>query len=200
MSQINTNRVRNLEGIGEGIDVANGGNVSFDTNVLYVDATNDRIGLGTNNPTAALHMEGTTGGLDLNSGPLLEPVNIIANSANGAPNLDISGTGSNHLYTVASTGNFTLNLGTGTNATGDFSSILSAGQMVTVTVFVALGGSSGFHTANVNIAGVSTSVFWPDGEPPDEVGGTSGYDVYHFQIYRLDASTYEIRAGKQYYD
>lgn len=200
MSQINTDRVRNLEGNGQGIDIANGGNVSFDTNVLYVDAANDRIGVGTSAPLAAFHMEGTTGGLDLNTAPLFEPVNVIADSPNGSPNIDVAGTGSNHLFTVASTGNFTLNLGTGTAAANDFSSILQAGQMATVTVFVALGGSSGFHSATVNIAGVSTPVFWADGEAPDEVGGTSGYDAYHFQIYRLDATTYEVRAGKQFYD
>ena len=200
MSQINTDRVRNLEGNGQGIDIANGGNVSFDTNVLYVDSTNDRIGVGTSTPLAALHMEGTTGGLDLGTAPLYETLNVVADSVNGSPNIDVAGTGSNHLFTVASTGNFTLNLGTGTNAANDFSSIISEGEMVSVTVIVALGGSSGFHSADVNIAGVSSVVNWADGEAPDEVGGTSGYDVYLFQIYRIGPASYMVRAGKQWYD
>lgn len=200
MSQINTDRVRNLEGNGQGIDIANGGNVSFDTNVLYVDAANNRVGVGTNTPLAAFHMDGTTGGLSLQTAPLLEVINIIADSVNGSPNLDIASTGSSHLFTTASTGNFTLNIGTGTNAANDLSSILSVGQFVAITVMVALGGSSGFHSAQVNIAGVAVTTTWVDGEPPDEVGGTSGYDVYNFKIYRIDATTYHVLAGKQFYD
>lgn len=199
MSQINTDRVRNLEGIGQGIDIANGGNVSFDTNLLYVDAANDRLGFGTATPSAGFHMEGTNGGLDLNTSPLVEVLNVIADSPNGSPNLDIASTGSNHLYTSASTGNFTLNIGTGANAASDFSSILDVGQMLAITVFVALGGSSGYHTSTINIGGVSTTPEWADGEAPDEVGGTSGYDVYHIQVYRTATSTYMTRIGKQFF-
>ena len=199
MSQINTDRVRNLEGIGQGIDVANGGNVSFDTNLLYVDAANDRVGFGTATPGAGFHMEGANGGLDLNTSPLVEVLNVIADSPNGSPNLDIASTGSNHLYTSASTGNFTLNIGTGANAASDLTSILDNGQMLAITVFVALGGSSGYHTSIINIGGVSTTPEWADGEAPDEVGGTSGYDVYHIQVYRYGASSFMTRIGKQFY-
>ena len=202
MSQINTDRVRNLEGIGQGIDIANGGNVSFDTDVLYVDAANDRVGIGTSTPSAGFHMDGNVdrdGGLDLNTCPLIEPVNVIADSVNGSPNLDIASTGHNHLYTSASTGNFTLNIGTGANAASDLTSILDNGQMLAITVFVALGGSSGYHTSTINIGGVSTTPEWADGEAPDEVGGTSGYDVYHIQVYRYGASSFMTRIGKQFY-
>lgn len=199
MSQINTDRIRNLEGEGQGIDIANGGNVSIDTNILYVDATNSRLGVGTSSPSAGFHMEGVSGGLDLNTAPIVETINVIADSVNGSPNLDIAGNGSTHLYTTASTGNFTLNIGTGANASADFSSILSEGQMLAITVFVALGGSSGYHTSTINIGGASVTPKWAGGEAPDEVGGTSGYDVYHIQVYRTGASTYETRIGKQFY-
>ena len=38
------------------------GNVAFDTNTLYVDATNNRVGIGTSSPASKLHIDQGTGG------------------------------------------------------------------------------------------------------------------------------------------
>lgn len=37
-------------------------NVNFDSNTLFIDGVNNRVGVGTNAPTAPLHIRGTAGG------------------------------------------------------------------------------------------------------------------------------------------
>jgi hypothetical protein len=47
------------------------GNVNIDSNTLYVDATNNRVGLGTSSPQSRLHIDGaedSTGGIVLSAG------------------------------------------------------------------------------------------------------------------------------------
>ena len=46
MSQLNVDSLRHSSGTGSGIDLQSSGNVAFDTNTLYVDSTNDRVGIG----------------------------------------------------------------------------------------------------------------------------------------------------------
>lgn len=197
MSQINTDSVRNQLGVGQGIDIANGGNVSFNTDTLYIDAANDRVGFGTTTPQAKLHMVGGFG-LNVNSAPIIEGVNIVADSINGSPNIRVDTDGPNHIFTTASTGNFTINIGTGTNAGTDLSSLIDVEQYIAVTAIVALGASSGFANT-INIGGAASTTYWVGGEAPDEVGGTSGYDIYYIQIYRNDTSQYYVIAGKGHY-
>ena len=40
----------------------NGTDLAFETNLLYLDVTNSRIGIGTSEPTTALHVDGTITG------------------------------------------------------------------------------------------------------------------------------------------
>ena len=54
MSQINVNKVFSptQAGIpGPNIDIASNGNMSMDTDTVFVDSTNDRLGIGTSNPS-----------------------------------------------------------------------------------------------------------------------------------------------------
>ena len=44
------------------------GNATFDTNTLFVDATNDRVGIGTTSPYNALEISGSSSRLGLNNG------------------------------------------------------------------------------------------------------------------------------------
>ncbi|AFD02650.1 sericin 1 precursor-like protein [Synechococcus phage S-MbCM6] len=197
MSQINTDAIRNQAGEGQGIDIANGGNISFNTDTLYVDATNDRVGFGTTLPQAKLHMIGGFG-LNANTAPIIEGINIVTDSINGSPNIRVDTDGPSHIFTTASTGNFTINIGTGTNAGTDLSSVMDVGQYISVTAIVSLGASSGFCNT-INLGGAANTTYWVGGEVPDEVGDTSGYDIYYIQIHRNAASTYYVLAGKGHY-
>jgi hypothetical protein len=50
----------NITSVGTLISLAVSGNAAFDTNTLFVDAANNRVGIGTDNPSAALTIKGTT--------------------------------------------------------------------------------------------------------------------------------------------
>jgi hypothetical protein len=50
-----------------------GGDVNFDVNTLFVDSTNDRVGIGTNTPDEKLHVEGSANG---NVKALIENTNV----------------------------------------------------------------------------------------------------------------------------
>ena len=46
------------DGLGDVIEIAQAtGNVAIDTNTLYVDSSNNRVGIGTTNPASLLHLE-----------------------------------------------------------------------------------------------------------------------------------------------
>ena len=45
---------------GDTINFADGQNISIDTNTLYIDSTNNRVGIGTTSPATTLHVSGGT--------------------------------------------------------------------------------------------------------------------------------------------
>lgn len=85
------------------VEIEADGDVAFDTNVLFVDATNNRVGIGTITPSQALHVAGSVqidsaggtdaviseSGIDRNSGSA-ETFNI-QNSGAGAMTLQVDG-------------------------------------------------------------------------------------------------------------
>ena len=62
----------------------NGTDLAFETNLLYLDVTNSRVGIGTSEPSTALHVNGTT--------------TTAGFTANGAVNID--GTGTSNMDNV----------------------------------------------------------------------------------------------------
>jgi hypothetical protein len=64
-----TNGTERLRMSSAGAFTFGGTNVTFDTNTLFVDATNNRVGIGTITPSSALHSTGlVTAGAGINSG------------------------------------------------------------------------------------------------------------------------------------
>ena len=47
----------------------NGVDLAFETNLLYLDVTNSRVGIGTSEPTSTLHVSGTTTSTNLSRAP-----------------------------------------------------------------------------------------------------------------------------------
>jgi len=87
----------------------NGTDLAFETNLLYLDVTNSRVGIGTSEPTTALQVNGTitTAGL----------------TANGAVNID--GTGTSNMDNVIIGAN-TATAITGTTIAGTTATITNA--------------------------------------------------------------------------
>jgi hypothetical protein len=65
----------------------NGTDLAFETDLLYLDVTNSRIGIGTSSPATALDVDGT----------------ITASAISGLTSLGISGTGTSALLTLTTT-------------------------------------------------------------------------------------------------
>ena len=66
MSQINVNKVISPSQAGSNgpsLDIASNGNISADTNTLFVDSSNNRFGVGTSTPIRTLDLSGTGGAL-----------------------------------------------------------------------------------------------------------------------------------------
>ena len=107
MSQLNVDALKNSGGTGSGIDLRSSGNFAFDTNTLYVDSVNDRIGINDATPSHSLDVSGSDG-INFGTAPLFEKVNIVSGTSNSNTNIDLL-TSSVHLFTSNNTGNWTPN-------------------------------------------------------------------------------------------
>jgi hypothetical protein len=96
----------------------NGVDLAFETNLLYLDVTNSRVGIGTSEPTTALQINGTTTTTGL--------------TANGAINID--GTGTSNIDNVIIGANTAAAI-TGTTIAGTTASLTntSTGDSILVT-------------------------------------------------------------------
>jgi hypothetical protein len=56
----------------------NGVDLAFETNILYLDVTNSRVGIGTSSPSTALQVNGTTTTTGLVAGGLTYPTQMAA--------------------------------------------------------------------------------------------------------------------------
>ena len=197
MSQLNVDALKHSSGTGASIDLQSSGNFAFDTDTLYVDSVNDRVGINDSTPSYTLDITGVEG-VNFNVGALSEGVNIVSGTSNGNTNIDLL-TSSVHLFTSANTGNWTPNFRG--NSTTSLDSIMSVGQCIVATIISKNGGSSGY-AANMNIDGTGQTEYWSQGNTPDERGGTGGYDVYQYSIIRTSSSAtgYLVFANQTFMD
>ena len=193
MSQLNVDSLRHSSGTGSGIDLQSSGNVAFDTNTLYVDSTNDRVGIGDSAPNASLEINGSEG-VNINTNPITEKFKTISNSSNGDTNVDLLDANV-HLYTSDNTGNWTPNLRG--NASTSLDSIMAQGQCLVCTLISNNGGSSGY-ASSINIDGSGRTIEWIDGDAPGERGGTSGYDVYQYTVIKNGSNSFFVLASRTY--
>ena len=173
------------------------GNFAFDTNTLYVDSVNDRVGINDSTPSHSLDVAGSEG-VNLGCGAIFEKINIVANTSNsGGTNIDLL-TSSVWLFTSSNNGNWTPNFRG--NSTTSLDSIMSTGQVIVATIISQNSGSSGY-AANMNIDGNGQTEYWSNDETPDERGGNSGYDVYQYSIIKTGAgNSYLVLANRTYCD
>jgi len=60
----------------------NGTDLAFETNLLYLDVTNSRVGIGTSEPSTALHVNGTLTASAITGASTLSAINITTNVLN----------------------------------------------------------------------------------------------------------------------
>jgi hypothetical protein len=102
----------------------NGTDLAFETNLLYLDVTNSRVGIGTSEPSTALQVNGTTTTTGLNTTNLSIGGTAVTSTATELNVLDGTTLGAaNELCVVDATGNFittssTLSIDQGNNYVG----------------------------------------------------------------------------------
>ena len=70
----------------------NGVDLAFETDLLYLDVTNNRIGIGTSEPTTALHVNGTLTSTDLDVATSISTTNITATNITSTHTTTADGT------------------------------------------------------------------------------------------------------------
>ena len=196
MSQLNVDTLKHSQGTGPGIDMQSSGNFAFDTNTLYVDSVNDRVGINDSTPSHSLDVAGSEG-VNLGCGAIFEKVNIVSGTSNSNTNIDLL-TSSVWLFTSSNNGNFTPNFRG--NSTTSLDNMMSTGQVIVATIISQNSGSSGYSNS-MNIDGSGQTIYWSNDEAPDERGGNSGYDVYQYSIIKTGGgNSYLVLANRTYCD
>ena len=196
MSQLNVDTLKHSQGTGPGIDMQSSGNFAFDTNTLYVDSVNDRVGINDSTPSHSLDVAGSDG-VNLGCGAIFEKVNIVGNCSANSTTIDLL-TSSVWLFTSTCGGNWTPNFRG--NSTTSLDNIMSTGQVIVATIISQNSGSTGYSNS-MNIDGSGQTIYWSNDEAPDERGGNSGYDVYQYSIIKTGGgNSYLVLANRTYMD
>ena len=197
MSQINVNKVfsPSQAGIpGPNIDIASNGNMSMDTDTVFVDSTNDRLGIGTSTPSRTLDIQ-KHGGISFNAGIVFEQCELISTALSSTVNHNVAD--SNARYYSSVSGNWTYNIRYASGVTLD--SKMSTGEMICVSYITPVTGSSYYQTG-FQIDSSSRTVQWVDNITPVQGGGresgddaaTTGFDVYTFAINKYGSNAFYI--------
>ena len=118
----------------------------------------------------------------LMDGALTEKVKITAGKLSDNTNIDLEN-GMVHYFTTQETTTSTPNIRV--NSSTSLNSIMTAGDVVSVTLVTT--AAAGGYSANVNIDGVGVTEEWVGGAAPTE-GGADGLDVYSYTIICTHAS------------
>ena len=158
------------------------GAVSVGGTLTYQDVENvDSVGL----ITARSGINVTAGGLDL-KGLLQEKVVITAGKL--SDNTDITlDNGMVHYFTTTETTTATPNIRTTTGINTD----MAIGDTASVTIITTAAAAG--YAARVNIDGLATGITtsWVGGSSPS-TGGSSGLDMYSYQIIKTADATFTV--------
>ena len=191
----------------------NGTDLAFETNLLYLDVTNSRVGIGTSEPSTALQVNGTitaTGLAGLTSlavgGVTVADNTISTNSSNANLELDASGSGkvsiSGLLFPTSdgSAGQFLTTDGSGalSFATVSTNSISQLNSNITVTdagtgaITIAADGST-IITMNASItldaSAATNSIRLPVGTTAQRPSGSTGEIRYNSSTDAIEGYT-----------
>lgn len=103
------------------VGFTSGGSLNFDSNTLFIDATNNRVGIGTNTPTSTLEVNGSASN---------------ATALNAAALTTINFSSSNLAYTSATGSTITL---TGIRDGGSYTLAFTATNTTTAVTFTSTG-------------------------------------------------------------
>jgi hypothetical protein len=120
---------------------------------------------------------------------LRESVNITAGKLSDNLNIDLEN-GMVHLFTTTETTTSTPNIRY--NASTSINDAINIGDTIAVTIITT--AASAAYSANIQIDGSAVTERWLGGSAPAS-GGTSGNDIYTFQIIKTANATYTVLAS-----
>ena len=62
------------------VDITSGGSLNFDSNTLFIDATNNRVGIGTNTPTSTFEVNGSASNVTALNAAALTTINFSSSN------------------------------------------------------------------------------------------------------------------------
>ena len=199
MSQINVDAIRNQGGSGAKIQMLASGDVNVNDNKLYVDNATSKVGINTNDPRAALEVEGN-GGVILKTSPIAEKFNNVSGASNANATVNTYN-GSVTLYTSANTNNWTPNITyTDGGSVTTLNAYMENSEVVVVTLISQNGGGSGYIPGNIQVDGSSRTTEWSGGSAPSARGGTGGYDVYAFSIMKTGDNAFVVLGQQTHFN
>ena len=136
---------------------------------------------------------GVTSTTSFTVGPGVIQENLFteASAATGAGNYDILTRGAVQYYTANSAGTWTTNLrGDGSTT---FNSLMHIGQTTVLTFYYAQNNAS-YYMTDFLIDGSSQTEKWNGGSAPS-AGGSSGVDVYTFNVMKTGDATFTVFAN-----
>ena len=205
MSQINVNKVvspTQSAGGGPSVEVASNGNISLDTDTVFVDSTNDRLGIGTSNPSRTLDIQ-QIGGISFNAGLTFEDCQVTGSGLSGTVNHSVDSDNARY-WSGAASGNWTYNIRYNSSTTLD--SKMSNGETINVSYITPVGGSS-YYQSGFQIDGQGRTVQWVSAHPPVQGGGreasddaaTTGFDVYSYAITKYSGNAFYVIGGHNHF-
>ena len=149
------------------------------TGVLtYEDVTNvDSVGVIT-----------TRGGAHFNGGASLrEKINIVANKVSAAPTINLAD-GMVHYFTTTEDATSTPNI----MSTVGVNTEMAVGDTISVNIITTAAAAGYATTIKIDNAAIgSAAVRWVGGSAPS-TGGSSGLDIYSYQIIKTANSTFTV--------
>ena len=154
------------------------GNVSIGGTLTYEDVTNvDSVGIIT-----------TRGGAHFNGGASLrEKINIVANKVSAAPNINLDD-GMVHYFTTTESTTSTPNI----RSSVGLNTAMAVGDTSSVTIITTAAAAGYGTTIKIDNAAIgSAAVRWVGGSAPS-AGGSSGLDMYSYQIIKTANATFTV--------
>ena len=166
-----------------GVAATFSGNVSIGGTLTYEDVTNvDSVGI----VTARAGINVTAGGADL-TGLLQEKVVIVANKVSAAPTINLS-SGMVHYFTTAETTTSTPNIMSSVGVNTE----MAIGDTASVTIITTAAAAGYATTVTIDGAAIgSDAVRWVGGTAPS-TGGSSGLDIYSYQLIKTANATFTV--------
>lgn len=166
---------------------------------LYSGDNNIMVGYEANPSSSSVSNEVTLGNTSINrlripgmeidwQYVISEEATIVATSATGTINYELTTDRSILYYTSNASGNWVLNLRGNDVLTYDNASTI--GKSVTI-VFMNTNGATAYYPTAFNIDGTSRTVKWQGGTAPTS-GNTNSIDVYTYTIIKTAVNTYTV--------